>query len=131
MTEFHGRVLLLDRCRDNCDSMKMLLKLGGADAHSAYDVPTALAMARDLAPDVVIAEIARVDGCSLARQLRADQQQGGSRKGRVVIVAYSGSANERDRERALAAGFDEYFVKPHFADLWAQLDRLVEDADEA
>ncbi len=48
-----------------------------------------------------------MDGCELARRLRADP-----RLRSMHMVAMSGFAAERERDRALAAGFDDYLVKP-------------------
>jgi CheY-like chemotaxis protein len=48
-----------------------------------------------------------MDGFDLARALRA-----GSATGGAVLIAITGYAQEKDREEARGAGFDELFAKP-------------------
>ena len=55
-----------------------------------------------------------LDGLSAVRQIRADERQG--RTPAVPIVAVTANAYESDRVDAMAAGMDDYLVKP-FSDL--------------
>jgi signal transduction histidine kinase/DNA-binding response OmpR family regulator/HPt (histidine-containing phosphotransfer) domain-containing protein len=48
------------------------------------------------------------DGCALARELRSRETPGR----RVPLVAMTGSSGDGERERCLAAGMDEFLVKP-------------------
>jgi CheY-like chemotaxis protein len=48
-----------------------------------------------------------MDGYELARRLRNDPRVPG-----IALIALTGYGRERDRERALSAGFDEHLVKP-------------------
>jgi CheY-like chemotaxis protein len=61
-----------------------------------------------------------MDGYELARRLRAMEKLAG-----VRLVAVTGYGQTDDRQRALAAGFDEHLVKP--ADI-AALDRAIAGA---
>jgi CheY-like chemotaxis protein len=56
-----------------------------------------------------------MNGYEVAERLR---RQPATRE--AVIVAITGWGQEKDRERARAAGFDEHFVKP------ADVERLVQ-----
>jgi CheY-like chemotaxis protein len=48
-----------------------------------------------------------LDGCEVAEQIR---KQTGCRG--AVIIAITGRTHSRDRERAAAAGIDDYLLKP-------------------
>ena len=51
-----------------------------------------------------------MDGLEATRRIRAWEQQGG--KPRLPIIALTASAFEEDRDRALAAGMDDFLTKP-------------------
>jgi CheY-like chemotaxis protein len=66
-----------------------------------------------------------MDGYEVARQLR---QRAEGRPPRLVAV--TGYGQEKDRARALAAGFDDHIVKPiDLDDLFARLARLMSTAE--
>jgi CheY-like chemotaxis protein len=56
-----------------------------------------------------------IDGLALARALRADPRTQGA-----TLIALSGYGKEADRQAALAAGFNAYFVKPVNIDALAE-----------
>jgi CheY-like chemotaxis protein len=61
-----------------------------------------------------------MDGNELAQRLRARPDTAA-----VTLVAITGYGQERDRQRALAAGFDHHLVKPVNTEaLGAVLDRV-------
>ena len=104
-----GRVLVVD---DNEDSAAMLVRLlarSGHDVRSAYTGPTALDVAADFLPDVVLLDIGLpgIDGYEVARQLRQIPRLEG-----VKIVAMTGYGQEADIRLAREAGFDSHQVKP-------------------
>ena len=74
-----------------------------------HDGPSALALAADFEPEVVILDIGMpgMDGYEVARRLRARPESQQTR-----LVALSGWGQEKDRERSRAAGFDHHLVKP-------------------
>lgn len=102
------RVLVVDDCRDNADALLLLLTQWGFNARSAYEVNTALSLARTFAPEVVIADIAMPggNGLDLAARLRSLDPLPHS------LIAISGYADDDRREAAGRAGFDFYLVKP-------------------
>ncbi|MFC0253952.1 response regulator [Massilia consociata] len=48
-----------------------------------------------------------IDGYELARRLRARPENAGA-----TLIALTGYSQERDRERAMAAGIDHHLAKP-------------------
>jgi len=103
------RILVADDNRDAADSMATLCHIWGHEARVAYDGPSALKILAAEPPDVVLADLAMPGfaGDRLARELRA--VPGGSYFTLVAVTGYSGSEY---RDRAIAAGFDHYLVKP-------------------
>jgi signal transduction histidine kinase len=108
------RVLVVDDHRDSADSLGMVLKFLGADAHVVYDGASALEALRTYRPEVVFLDIGMsgMDGHEVARRVR--QEPG---FGDVVLVAMTGWGQEEDRRRSRAAGFDHHLVKPASAEV--------------
>jgi CheY-like chemotaxis protein len=102
------RVLVVDDCRDNADTLVLLLMQWGFDARCAYDAKSAISAAATFVPDVVMADMAMpgTTGLDLANRLRDLDP------GLHSLVAITGYADEEHRELAAQAGFDFYFVKP-------------------
>ncbi|HZU36664.1 MAG TPA: response regulator [Gemmataceae bacterium] len=103
------RILIVDDDHDTVDSLCLVLRAWGYDALCAYDGGTASALALQERPDVVIADLAMpgVDGRALARQVRGEPSLANT-----VLICLSGYGQAKDRQLALAAGFDHHFVKP-------------------
>jgi signal transduction histidine kinase len=102
------RVLVVDDNVDAADSLALLLRLEGHDVTLAYDGAAAVDAARHGRPEIVLLDIGLpgMDGYEVCRRLRAD----GFANAR--IIAMTGYGQDRDRQRALEAGFDEHTVKP-------------------
>ena len=103
------RILVVDDNRDSAESMALLLRLSGHETWLAFDGDSAVALATEHAPDVVILDIGLpvMDGYQVARTLRALPQTS-----RSLLIALTGYGQDEDRERSKAAGFSEHFVKP-------------------
>ncbi len=103
------RVLVVDDNVDAADSLGMLLRLAGQEVRVAYDGPTALALAPEFRPQVVVLDLGMpsMDGFAVARRLR---EQPGFRD--ALLVALTGWGNEEDKRRTREAGFDHHMVKP-------------------
>ena len=101
-------VLIVDDCLDTVATYQDLFQLHGYDAHTAVSAGEALAQLDGWEPDVALLDLSmpRTDGFELARRLRAP---GASRP---VLVAVTGLTSDEYRERALAAGFAHFLVKP-------------------
>ena len=63
-------------------------------------------------PDVIVADIAmpEEDGYSLMRALRQEEKEHGAQ--RIPAIAVTAFARQEDRQRALAASFDDHLPKP-------------------
>jgi CheY-like chemotaxis protein len=103
------RVLVVD---DNVDSGEMMVALAetwGHEAYHAVDGRSAVAMADELQPDIVLLDIGLpgMDGYEVAARLRDNPLTQQAR-----IVAVSGYGQDADRLKSRAAGCDEHLVKP-------------------
>jgi CheY-like chemotaxis protein len=103
------RVLVVDDCHDTIESLALLLACWGHDVRSAADGFTALEIASEYQPDVVLLDLAMpvMDGLEVARRLRHDLHLD-----RACIVALSGYGREEDQRHAHEAGCDHHFLKP-------------------
>ena len=107
-------ILEVDDNGDLAESMSMLLRFRGHEVFVAHNGVTALQLAGQVSPAVVLLDIGLpdMDGYEVCRRLR----RSGLEKAR--IIAMTGYGSERDSQRAEAAGFDEHCVKPvAYADL--------------
>jgi CheY-like chemotaxis protein len=98
---------VVDDNEDSAGSLADVLALLGHAVEVAHDGPSALAKARENAPDVVLCDIGLpgMSGYDVAKALRADGN-------RVHLVAVTGYAQPGDVKRALEAGFDGHLAKP-------------------
>jgi PAS domain S-box-containing protein len=102
-----ARILLVD------DSAPMREYLARVLSHwtieTASDGAEALALARERPPELVVADVMmpRLDGFELSRELRADE-----RTRAIPIILLSARAEEESRVEGLAAGADDYLIKP-------------------
>jgi PAS domain S-box-containing protein len=112
------RVLVVDDNEDAAAALADLLTLFGHVVTVAHDGPTAVAMAREHHPDVVLCDIGLpgMTGYDVARVLR----QGGNAPER--LVALTGYAQPADVARVKEAGFDAHVAKPADPDA---LQRLI------
>lgn len=103
------RVLVVDDCKDAAESLVLLTTLWGHDARAAHTGPEALLAADAFRPHVILLDIGipLLSGHEVARRLR---RQDGLKD--VLLIATTGWGQDRDRQEALAAGFDHHFVKP-------------------
>jgi CheY-like chemotaxis protein len=102
-------VLVVEDDADAGHTYDALLSLFGHRVRVAPDGPTALGLAADVAPDVVLIDhgLPGMDDCELAKRLR---QQSSDR--RPLMVAITGSGDVEDRRRSRAAGIDLHLTKP-------------------
>ncbi len=103
------RVLVVDDNVDAAQSLALLLEESGHEVQTAYDGPTALKIALDYRPNVVLLDIGLpgFDGFEVAKRLR---QQPHLRN--VVLVAMTGYGQAADKQRSQEAGFNHHLVKP-------------------
>jgi CheY-like chemotaxis protein len=118
------KVLYVEDNDDNVYMLKMRLELlDDFEVVTAEDGEKGCAMALSERPDIILMdlEMPRVDGWEATRRLKADPQTRG-----IPIIALSAHALAGEREKALAAGCDEFDTKPiEFERLVATLRRVL------
>jgi signal transduction histidine kinase len=102
------RVLVVDDNTDAAESLAMLLECEGHVVRVAHDGPSALVLARELSPEVILLDLGMptMSGYEVAQRVRAELGAG------VVLVAVTGWGQAEDRRRTREAGFDHHLVKP-------------------
>jgi signal transduction histidine kinase/ActR/RegA family two-component response regulator len=107
------RILVVDDNVDAADTLAELLRIEGFDVRKCYNGADALALARELPPDVAFIDLNMpgMSGFELARELRARARAAGMR-----LVALTGMGQKTDVEATRAAGFDAHITKPASAD---------------
>ena len=106
-----GRVLVVDDNADMRDYLRRLLERHWT-IEVAPDGEAALAAARTRPPDLVLSDVMmpRLDGFGLVGALRRDP-----RTAAVPVILLSARAGEESRVDGVAAGADDYLVKPFSA----------------
>jgi CheY-like chemotaxis protein len=119
-------VLVVDDNVDAADSLREMLAMGGYRAASAYTGQAALDLIASDKPDVALLDIGLpdIDGYEVCRRIRAR-----TRAHQPALVALTGWGQDRDKERATAAGFNAHLTKPaDTATLLAMLRELASAA---
>jgi PAS domain S-box-containing protein len=103
------KILVADDSQDGADSLAFLLRAAGHDVHVAYDGRTAIRLAGELTPDVVLLDIGmpEVSGYDVARAIRREAWGRNMR-----LIALTGWGQAEHRRRSLEVGFDDHLVKP-------------------
>jgi PAS domain S-box-containing protein len=104
-----ARILLIDDNVDLGRSMSRLLELLGHEVAVVHDGPAGLEAVHSFRPELILLDIGLpgMDGYEVIRRLRRDESTRDAR-----VIAITGNGQDDDRERALAAGFDDYLTKP-------------------
>ena len=116
-------ILLVEDNEVNRDMLARRLEKRGYRVVTAGDGAEAVARARAAVPDLVLMDMGLpvLDGWEATRQLRADPVTR-----RVPVIGLSAHAMAADRDRALAAGADDFDTKPvDFAQLVAKIETLL------
>ena len=103
------RVLIAEDNLDAAEMLDMAVSLLGHVTRLAHDGATAVALARQFTPDVILLDIGLpvMNGYAVARTLRDAPELS-----HVYIAAVTGWGQEEDRRKAREAGFDSHFTKP-------------------
>lgn len=103
------RALVVDDVADTADSMSILLRLWGYRTKVCYGGVDALEVARSYRPQVVLLDVGMpgADGFQVAVGLRAMPGLEDT-----VVLGVSGHTGAVCRDLGVAAGFDQYLVKP-------------------
>jgi CheY-like chemotaxis protein len=103
------KILLVEDNEMNRDMLSRRLQRKGHDVAIAVDGAEGIEMARSDAPDLILMDMSLpvVDGWEATRQIKADE-----RTRHIPVIALTAHAMSGDREKALAAGCDDYDTKP-------------------
>ncbi len=107
------RVLVADDYASIRQLIRAVLEDSGYLVFEASDGVEAVCSARKFLPDLIILDLdmPSLDGFGAVREIRLDQRF------RVTpIIAFSGTAIQDGRERALSAGFTSFMAKPFALD---------------
>lgn len=103
------KILLVEDNEMNRDVLSRLLKRRGYEMIFAEDGESAIQMALELSPDLILMDISlpKMDGNEATRHLRAEGTCAA-----LPIIALTAHAMASDRERSMAAGCTDYETKP-------------------
>jgi PAS domain S-box-containing protein len=103
------RILVIEDNVDVAAALCMLLELRGHAVQASHDGPSAIAIAREFHPEIVICDLGLpgMSGYDVACALRNPEL--GTKP---LLIAVSGYDALADRTRSAAAGFDHHFAKP-------------------
>lgn len=103
------KILLVEDNEMNLDMLTRRLVRRGHDVVTAMDGGAAVESALREQPDVVLMDMGLpvLDGWEAARRIKSDE-----RTAAIPVIALTAHAMAEDRERALAAGCDEFDTKP-------------------
>ena len=120
------KVLYVEDNDDNVFMLKMRLELlGDFEVLTAEDGEKGCQIAAAERPDIILMDLEMpvVDGWEATRRLKGDPQTRD-----IPVIALSAHALAGEREKALAAGCDEFDTKPvEFDRLVATMRRLLPD----
>ncbi len=123
------RILLVEDNADAREAMAALLRDQGCEVVEAADGEQAIERAMREPPELAVMDLGLpgLTGYEVAAAFRRSE-----RLRQVPLIALSGYGQARDREAALAAGFDEHLVKPAEPQaLFSAIDRLARSAPAA
>lgn len=107
----HVRVLVVEDQPDTRELITVILRGGGAEVLAAGSAEEALEVLHRFRPHVLLSDIQMPgkDGYSLIQEIRALPAEEGGNLPAAALTAYATAA---DRQRALAAGYQEHVPKP-------------------
>ena len=102
-------VLVVDDVRDNREMYMEYLRFSGFRTAGADNGETAVEMARELQPAVIVMDLSlpKMDGWEATRILKSDPKTAS-----IHIIAVTGHAEPSCRKRAIALGCDLFVAKP-------------------
>ena len=104
-----ARLLLIDDSRETESLLRGFLPPGGPRLETARDAGEGLDLARATQPDLIFIDLALpgIPSWRVIREIKRDPFLSG-----VPVIALSSAAQGGERERALAAGCDDFLAKP-------------------
>lgn len=110
------RILLVEDDEMNRDSLTRLLRRRGYELLAAHDGAEGVVLGQSEMPDLILMDMSLpvLDGWEATRRLKAAPETQD-----IPIIALTAHAMSADRDKALAAGCDDYDSKP------IELERLL------
>lgn len=118
-------ILVVEDNEMNRDMLCRRLSRKGYSVLVAQDGVEGLTVARAEGPDLIIMDLSlpRIDGWEATRRLKADDVTS-----EIPVIALTAHAMSTDKEKALAAGCDDFDTKPiDFARLLEKIERACTD----
>jgi CheY-like chemotaxis protein len=102
-------ILIVEDNMNNCTLLRDILSFHGYEIAVASDGNEGVALARKLMPDLILMDIQmpNMDGMTAGGILKGDPATSG-----LKIIALTSFAMRGDKEKFLAARFDDYLSKP-------------------
>lgn len=122
-------ILLVEDNELNRDMLSRRLERRGYHVVIALDGEMGVKLARTQEPDLILMDMSLpvVDGWEATRRMKADRTLR-----RIPVIALTAHAMADDRDRALAAGCDDYDTKPiELPRLLAKIEMLLSTAGGA
>lgn len=112
-----SKILLVEDNEMNRDMLSRRLERKGYEVIIALDGIEGIFMAQTKKPDLILMDISlpEIDGWEATRRLKAS-----TKTQSIPIIALTAHAMDRDREKSMEAGCDDYDTKP------IELNRLLE-----
>lgn len=104
------KLLIVEDHADIRKLLRMTLEFDDFVINEASNGDIGLAMARDIVPDIVLLDLmmpGHLNGLDVCRHIKADPAM---QHTKVIMLTARGKAS--DREAGLAAGADDYLMKP-------------------
>ncbi len=118
-----GRVLVVEDNPDNLTLIADVLSSLDYEVLQAFDGEQGVQLANSERPDLILMDLSlpRMDGWTATRAIKANPELR-----EIPIIALTAHAMVGDRERALAAGCDDYVAKPiNLRELANKLSQLI------
>ncbi len=118
-----SKILVIEDNEMNRDMLSRRLSRKGYTVIVARDGEEGLVMASGELPDLIIMDLSlpRIDGWEVTRRLKADKSTRA-----IPVIALTAHAMSTDRDKALAAGCNDFDTKPvDFGRLIAKVQRAI------
>lgn len=104
-----AKILLVEDNETNREMLTRRLERRGFEVINAVDGENAIAVAQAAKPDLILMDmnLPVVDGLTAMKRLKASRETSA-----IPIIALTAHAMAGDREKAMAAGCDDYDTKP-------------------